>query len=51
MELAGGTLFLAALCRSRSGVISAVRQNTWLDYLVRVLSISGLRLPIFFTGV
>jgi peptide/nickel transport system permease protein len=33
------------------GVISAVRQNTWADYLVRVVSISGLSLPIFFTGV
>jgi peptide/nickel transport system permease protein len=33
------------------GVISAVRQNTWLDYVVRILSISGLSLPIFFTGV
>jgi len=28
-----------------------VRQNTWADYLVRVVSISGLSLPIFFTGV
>jgi len=33
------------------GVVSAVRQNTWVDYLVRLVSISGLSLPIFFTGV
>ena len=51
MELAVFTLVLAALWSIPLGVISAVRQNTWLDYLVRVLSISGLSLPIFFTGV
>src|SRR5919197_1783811 len=51
MELAAVTLILAALWSIPLGVVSAVRQNTWLDYLVRVLSISGLSLPIFFTGV
>ena len=51
MELATVTLLLAALWAIPLGVVSAVRQNTWLDYLVRVLSISGLSLPIFFTGV
>jgi peptide/nickel transport system permease protein len=51
MELAVVTLVLAALWSIPLGVVSAVRQNTWLDYLVRVLSISGLSLPIFFTGV
>ena len=51
MELAVVTLLLAALWSIPLGVVSAVRQNTWLDYLVRVLSISGLSLPIFFTGV
>jgi peptide/nickel transport system permease protein len=45
------TLGLAMLWAIPLGVISAVHQNTWLDYLVRVLSISGLSLPIFFTGV
>jgi peptide/nickel transport system permease protein len=51
LELAAVTLVLAALWSIPLGVVSAVRQNTWLDYLVRVLSISGLSLPIFFTGV
>jgi peptide/nickel transport system permease protein len=51
MELAAITLLLAAVWSIPLGVVSAVRQNTWLDYLVRVLSISGLSLPIFFTGV
>jgi peptide/nickel transport system permease protein len=51
MELAVLTLALAMVWAIPLGVVSAVRQNTWLDYLVRVLSISGLSLPIFFTGV
>jgi peptide/nickel transport system permease protein len=51
LELATVTLLLAAAWSIPLGVVSAVRQNTWLDYVVRVLSISGLSLPIFFTGV
>src|SRR5687767_7463036 len=42
MELAILTLGLAMLWAIPLGVISAAHQNTWLDYLVRVLSISGL---------
>ena len=33
------------------GVISAVRQNTWLDYVLRVISLSGLSLPSFWLGL
>ena len=51
MELAALTIVAALVWAIPLGVISAVRQNTWSDYLVRVLSISGLSLPIFFTGV
>jgi peptide/nickel transport system permease protein len=51
MELAFLTILVAIVWAIPLGVISAVRQNTWADYLVRVLSISGLSLPIFFTGV
>ena len=51
MELAFLTIVVALIWAIPLGVISAVRQNTWADYLVRVVSISGLSLPIFFTGV
>lgn len=51
MELAFLTIVVAVLWAIPLGVISAVRQNSWADYLVRVVSISGLSLPIFFTGV
>jgi len=33
------------------GVISAVRQNSRLDYFLRVLSLSGLSLPSFWLGL
>jgi peptide/nickel transport system permease protein len=51
LELAFLTLLVAVVWAVPLGVVSAVRQNTWADYLVRVVSISGLSLPIFFTGV
>ena len=33
------------------GVISAVKQNTGLDYALRVLSLSGLSMPAFWLGL
>jgi peptide/nickel transport system permease protein len=51
LELAVLTLVVAVVWAVPLGVISAVRQNTWADYVVRVVAISGLSLPIFFTGV
>ena len=33
------------------GVISAVKQDTWLDYFLRVVSLSGLSLPSFWLGL
>src|SRR6478609_275548 len=33
------------------GVMSAVRQNTALDYVLRVISLSGLSLPSFWLGL
>ena len=51
MELAVMTLIIAMLWAVPLGVISAVKQNTWADYLVRMISISGLSLPLFLTGI
>jgi peptide/nickel transport system permease protein len=33
------------------GTIAAIRQDTWVDYLVRVISIGGLAIPSFWTGI
>lgn len=51
LELAVLTLVLTLAWSIPLGVVSAVHQNRWVDYVVRVVSVSGLSLPIFFTGV
>jgi len=51
MELAVLTLLITMLWAIPLGVISAVKQNTWWDYFVRVISIAGLSLPLFLTGI
>ncbi len=33
------------------GTISAIRQNTWIDYVVRGLSIAGIAMPSFWLGI
>jgi peptide/nickel transport system permease protein len=33
------------------GTITAVRQDTWLDYVVRVIAIGGLAIPVFWIGI
>jgi peptide/nickel transport system permease protein len=33
------------------GTISAVKQNTWIDYLVRGFSIAGIAMPSFWLGI
>ena len=50
-KLAGLALFFSVLFGVPLGVISAVKQNTRLDYLLRVVSLSGLSLPSFWLGL
>jgi peptide/nickel transport system permease protein len=50
-KLAGMAIFFAVLIGVPFGVISAVRQNTGLDYFLRILSLSGLSLPSFWLGL
>ena len=50
MALAILTLLLAEIWAIPLGVVSAVRQNGIVDYLARLVSLSGLSLPLFFTG-
>ena len=33
------------------GTISAVRQDTWIDYVVRTFSIAGIAMPSFWLGI
>ena len=50
-KLAGLALFFSVLFGVPLGVISAVRQDSWLDYVLRVVSLSGLSLPSFWLGL
>jgi peptide/nickel transport system permease protein len=50
-KLAGLALGFSILFGVPLGVISAVRQNTGLDYLLRVISLSGLSMPAFWLGL
>jgi peptide/nickel transport system permease protein len=50
-KLAGLALFFSVVLGVPLGVISAVRQNTALDYILRVVSLSGLSLPSFWLGL
>jgi peptide/nickel transport system permease protein len=50
-KLAGLALSFAVLLGVPLGVISAVRQNTGLDYFLRVISLSGLSMPAFWLGL
>ncbi len=50
-RLAGLALTFSVLIGVPLGVISAVRQNTKLDYVLRVISLSGLSMPAFWLGL
>jgi peptide/nickel transport system permease protein len=50
-KLAALALIFSTLFGVPLGVLSAVRQNTWLDYVLRVISLSGLSLPSFWLGL
>ncbi|HJQ57187.1 MAG TPA: ABC transporter permease [Vineibacter sp.] len=50
-KLALLALVFSAVIGVPFGVISAVRQNTGLDYTLRVISLSGLSLPSFWLGL
>jgi peptide/nickel transport system permease protein len=50
-KLAGLALAFSILFGVPLGVMSAVRQNTPLDYALRLVSLSGLSLPSFWLGL
>ncbi|HEY7248305.1 MAG TPA: ABC transporter permease [Xanthobacteraceae bacterium] len=50
-KLAGLALLFSILLGVPLGILSAVRQNTVLDYVLRVVSLSGLSLPSFWLGL
>ncbi|MGA8259947.1 MAG: ABC transporter permease [Arenicellales bacterium] len=51
IELVVLSLGLSLLLGLPLGVISAVRQDSWIDHAARALSIAGVALPAFFIGM
>jgi peptide/nickel transport system permease protein len=51
LELAVLTLTLALVWAIPLGIVAAVYQNGWVDYVMRCLSVLGMSLPLFLTGV
>jgi peptide/nickel transport system permease protein len=51
LQLAVMATLIATALAVPLGVISAVKQNTWIDYVVRVVSIAGLAMPSFWIGI
>jgi peptide/nickel transport system permease protein len=47
VELAIGAIIVSALIAIPIGTISAIKQDSWVDYVMRVVSIGGLSLPSF----
>jgi peptide/nickel transport system permease protein len=51
LELAFIATLLAIAIALPLGVIAAVRQDSWVDYAIRVFSIGGLAMPSFWIGI
>ena len=51
LQLAGLSTVIVFAVAIPIGVLAAVRQDTWLDYVLRGGAIVGLAMPIFFIGM
>jgi peptide/nickel transport system permease protein len=50
-EVAIAATLVSILIAVPLGTLAAIRQDTWVDYGVRVISIGGLAIPAFWTGI
>jgi peptide/nickel transport system permease protein len=51
LQLAVMATVVATLLAIPLGIIAALKQDTWVDYAVRVFSIAGLAMPSFWLGI
>ena len=51
LQLAIMATFVAVVIAIPLGTISAIRQDSWLDYVVRAFSIAGIAIPSFWLGI
>lgn len=50
-ELVIFSILLAILLGVPLGILSAVKQNSWLDHTIRIISVSGVGVPMFWLGL
>lgn len=50
-ELALLAMLVATLIGVPTGVVSAIRQDRWMDYGMRIVSLAGLSMPSFWLGM
>lgn len=51
LQIALMATFISVLISIPLGTIAALRQDTWIDYAIRVFSIAGLAVPSFWLGI
>jgi peptide/nickel transport system permease protein len=51
IELALMATFVAVLISIPLGTLAALKQDTWVDYFIRIFSIAGLSIPSFWLGI
>jgi peptide/nickel transport system permease protein len=51
IQLAVASLIIALLIGIPTGVLSAVKKGTWVDYVANAISLSGLSIPNFWLGI
>src|SRR5262245_19327910 len=51
LEVAIFATIISTIIAIPLGTLAAVRQDTWVDYAVRIFSIGGLAIPAFWTGI
>ena len=51
LQVAFMATFVAVLISIPLGTISAIKQDTWIDYVVRIFSIAGIAIPSFWLGI
>jgi len=51
LEIAFLATFVAVAIAIPLGTISALKQNSWIDYVVRIIAIGGIATPSFWLGI
>jgi peptide/nickel transport system permease protein len=51
IQLAIMSMFFAVVIGVPMGILAAVKQNTWVDYLANIVALTGLSIPNFWLGI